>query len=273
MRIARLAHLLTAGLLLCILAACAHVPVTGRWQLMLVSPADEAQLGKQEYEKFLEGAKRSTDAAANAILQRVGERIAPLAHVENAEWEFTLVESDEVNAFALPGGKVVVFTGILPLCENEAGLAAVVGHEIAHVLARHGGERISQALMLELVLTGASRTLSKESAGTREAILKALGLGANIGVILPYSRTQEYEADLLGARLMARAGYDPREAPLLWKRMAEKSGDGALEFLSTHPTSEKRMAKLEEMMPDLLRLYEESPQRFGKGVALPVRRP
>jgi len=252
------------------LAACRQVPVTGRWQLMLVSESAETELGKQEFEKFIKEAPPSRNEAADAVLQRVGQRIAPVAHVESAEWEFRLIDSEQANAFALPGGKVVVFTGILPVCETEGGLAAVVGHEIAHVLARHGGERISHGLMLQLIFRGANSTLSTRDPGTREAILKALGLGAEIGVILPYSRKHEYEADVIGARLMARAGYDPAEALRLWERMARRAGKAPIEFLSTHPAGEKRMRRLKEMLPELRRLYREAPQRYGSGVPLPV---
>ena len=251
------------------LAACSQVPLTGRSRLLLTSVATENQMGARAYDDIIGKAKLSDDAAANAILQRVGRRISAKAHVPGAEWEFKLIESEQANAFALPGGKVAVYTGIFRACKNEAGLAAVIGHEVGHVIARHSGERISLGLTVQVLLTGAGAVTGEWSPAKREALLAAMGLGAQVGVMLPYSRKHEYEADLIGIRLMARAGYDPSEAAKLWGRMDQLSKNKPLEMFSTHPPSAKRMKTLRQMQPDMMKLYDKVPEKHGVGVALP----
>ncbi len=235
--------LLTGGLL----AGCATVPETGRSQLLLVSPAQEAQLGFQEFEKLKKSVPISKDPAANAQLQRVGQRIAAVAPLRNARWEFVLFDkSNEPNAFCLPGGKVGVYTGILPIAKDDAGLATVIGHEVAHAVARHGAERMSENTLFQIIEEVA---LGRSSEASRALIQQAYGFG----VALPHSRSQELEADRLGVLYMARAGYEPREALAFWKRFAEyknKHGGGKqVEFLSTHPLDDQRIRQIEGLIP------------------------
>ncbi|WP_372521591.1 M48 family metallopeptidase [Sulfuricaulis sp.] len=238
-----LTSLLTGGLL----TGCATVPETGRSQLLLVSPAEESQLGFTEFEKLKKSVPVSKDPAANAQLQRVGQRIAAVAPLPNARWEFVLFDKPDVpNAFCLPGGKVGVYSGILPITRDDAGLATVIGHEVAHAVARHGAERMSQAeafqILQELALGSSSQT-------SRAAVQGAYG----VFYALPHSRGQELEADHLGVLYMARAGYEPREALAFWKRFAEynnKHGGGKqIEFLSTHPLDDQRIRQIEGLIP------------------------
>jgi predicted Zn-dependent protease len=238
-----LASLLTGSLL----AGCATVPETGRSQLLLVSPAQEAQLGFQEFEKLKKSVPISKDQSANAQLQRVGQRIAAVAPLPNARWEFVLFDKpNEPNAFCLPGGKVGVYSGILPITKDDAGLATVIGHEVAHAVARHGAERMSENALFQVIEEVA---LGRSSETSRAIIQQAYGYG----VALPHSRSQELEADRLGVLYMARAGYDPREALAFWKRFAEyknKHGGGKqIEFLSTHPLDDQRIRQIEGLIP------------------------
>ncbi|RME73589.1 MAG: M48 family peptidase, partial [Planctomycetota bacterium] len=183
----------------------------------------------------------------------------------NYDWEFRVIDApDTVNAFCLPGGKVAFYTGILPICQNEAGVAVVMGHEVAHALARHGAERISQSLVLNLGIAAISAAASKDPE-TREEIAAALGVGTALTIALPFSRKQESEADYIGLMLMAKAGYDPREAPKFWKRMeAASNGEQPPEFLSTHPSHERRIEDLEDAMPEAMEYYHEATGKGGE---------
>lgn len=244
------------------LVSCETAPISGRSQLILLSPGDEMKLGLQAYEAILQKEKISTNKAQNAMLQRVGSRIAAATGRTDFKWEFTLIENDKmVNAFALPGGKVAVYTGILPITRDEAGLAAVIGHEIAHATARHGAERMSQGLLVEagLAVGAVAAGMSGRDPGTTQTVLGALGAGATLGVILPFSRLQETEADRLGLTYMARAGYDPRAARELWVRMAElsaKLGKSTPEWMSTHPSNASRIRDIDAMLPEALAIYK-----------------
>lgn len=244
------------------LVSCETAPISGRSQLILLSPGEEVKLGLQAYQEILKKEKISTDPEKTALLARVGARIAAATGRTDFQWEFRLIENDKlVNAFCLPGGKVAVYTGILPITRDEAGLAAVIGHEIAHATARHGAERMSQGLLVQAGLAAgaiAAGVSGRDSAST-QALLGALGAGATLGVILPFSRLQETEADRLGLTYMARAGYDPRAARDLWVRMAEasaKMGRSTPEWMSTHPSNASRIRDIEAMLPEALAIYK-----------------
>jgi predicted Zn-dependent protease len=236
---------------------CAEAPYTGRQQLMLVSESQEAALGEEAYRQILRGSvvlpegAAVKDSEASRIVRRVGERIARAANRPDYRWEFKIVNDPEmVNAFCVPGGKVAVYTGIFPVARDEAGLSVILGHEVAHALERHAAERMSQAQLVGagLAVAGAS--------GLNPQILQALGLGANVGLILPFGRSQESEADHVGLILMAKAGYDPRVALEVWERMEKREKGAPPEFLSTHPGYETRIQQLTAWMPEALRYYQ-----------------
>jgi len=246
--------LLAAGMV----AACETVPYTGRSQLQFMSPQQESELGAQAYQQALAKTKLSSDAAASEMVARVGSRIAAVTGHPEYKWEYRLIQDDkQVNAFALPGGKVAVYTGILPITRDEDGLAAVLGHEIGHVIARHGGERVSQQMLVNVGLETTMAALSRGNPATVQAVASLLGAGATVGVLLPWSRAQESEADRLGLILMAKAGYDPHAARDLWVRMAAASkGSGKPpEFLSTHPSEPTRIQQIDVWMPEAMRYY------------------
>jgi predicted Zn-dependent protease len=248
------------------LGGCATAPETGRSQLLLVDSSQEAQLGLKAFDQIKAKTPLSRDAEKKAQLQSVGRRIARAAKLPNARWEFVLFDDPkQPNAFALPGGKVGVYTGILPITRNEAGLAAVVAHEIAHVSARHGAERMSQGIAVQLGGSVLSAALGASGFGgaSRDLAMQAYGLGTQVGVLLPYSRTQELEADRVGLLYMARAGFDPREAVAFWQRFQAyngKRGGRPPEFLSTHPLDNNRIAQLQKFLPQAVAEYER-----GKG--------
>jgi predicted Zn-dependent protease len=230
----------------------------------------ENELGAQAYEQVLNDPKIRISQNPQEVdpVQRVATRIIEAAkksrYADTANefvWEISVIKDDQTkNAFALPGGKIAVYTGIFPIAKNEAGLAAILGHEVTHALARHGAERMSQGLAAEIVLTGADVALATggTGAGTRQAVMQALGLGAQVGVLLPYSREHESEADYIGVLLAAQAGYDPREAIRVWQRMKTSNGDQPPEFLSTHPSHDKRIEELEFWMVHAMREYRRA---------------
>ncbi len=245
-----------------LLVSCATVPETGRRQLLLTSTGDEAQLGLSEFQKLKKDTPISRDASVNALVQRVGKRIAAVAPLPNAQWEFVVFDDAKtVNAFCLPGGKVGVYTGILPITLNEGGLATVIGHEVAHAVARHGGERMSEAMLIALGGVAVDQFMKEKSDTTRILALGAYGIGSSVGVALPHSRLQESEADHLGLIYMARAGYDPRQAVDFWRRFASfnnKEGGHPLQFLSTHPVDATRIKQLEAELPQALAEYQKT---------------
>jgi predicted Zn-dependent protease len=241
-----------------IIAGCARTPYTNRSQLILVSANEESKLGAEAYREVLSQEKVVRDGSLTRPVLDVGNRLARAADRPEFKWEFAVLDDrKQANAFALPGGKVAVYTGILPVAQTTKGLAVVLGHEIAHVLARHGAERMSQGLVTQ---AGGSLLGAVFGGGpTASAVMAAYGLGAQLGVLLPYGRTQESEADHIGLLLMARAGYDPREALAFWQRMEKaSSGGGPPEFLSTHPTHGTRERQIQAWLPEALRYYDAS---------------
>jgi predicted Zn-dependent protease len=240
-------------LLASVLFACQTAPITGRQQLLLVSEAEETRLGLTAYEQILKEEKLSQDEQINAMVRRVGRRIAAVAERPDYQWEFRVIDKDVANAFALPGGKVAVYTGILKYTQTETGLAVVMGHEVAHALARHGGERMSQTALAQLGMTAVQIGLQTND----PTIMQGIALAYGVGVQLPFGRGQESEADHIGLVLMAKAGYDPREAIPFWERMAGgKQGQEPPEFLSTHPSGTTRIKQLEQWMPEALQHYK-----------------
>jgi len=254
-----------AGLLL--LPACTTVQETGRSQVILMSAAEEARMGVQAFAQIKQQEKISTDAAVNARIQRIGKRVAAAVgrDLPNAQWEFVVFDSDQINAFALPGGKVGFYTGLIDLAANDDEIAIVMGHEVAHVTSRHGAERQSQAMLIGLggVALGVGTRNDKNS----EYYLLAYGLSSTLGT-LAYSRNHETEADDIGLRFAAKAGYDPRAAASFWRKMAAKeSGGRPPTLLSTHPSSQDRIANLERLAPGLMPLYEQAKANFALGGA------
>lgn len=249
-----------------LLLGCVTTPETGRRAFVVTSEKEEAALGNQAYQQVLAKEKVSSNEKWTAVLHRVGKRIAGAANKPDYQWQFTLIDSSQANAFALPGGKVAFYTGIFPYAQNEAGIATVMGHEVAHATARHGGQRIALEIGTQLTFTGIMLALGKKEDRSKGLILAALGLGSQVGVALPFSRANESEADEIGLIYMARAGYDPHEAPKFWERFG-KQGGGPPEFLSTHPKSENRMRALQRQVPQVLSLYQTSPQ-YGAGEKL-----
>jgi len=240
------------------LTGCTTAPITGRKQVNFVSASTETQLGVESFAEVKRQHKISQDPAANAMVQRVGRRIAAASKLQ-ADWEFIVIDEPVVNAFALPGGKVAVYKGILAVAQNDAGLATVLGHEVGHVMAHHAGERISRSTLVEAGTEALAAGISSDP-GTRQTVGAMLGAGATFGLVLPFSREQEYEADQIGLVLMARAGSDPRQAIGFWQRMQAKAGAGQPpEFFSDHPSDANRIARLQSLMPAALKEYHPAP--------------
>jgi predicted Zn-dependent protease len=257
---------LACGLLLFV--SCARVPLTGRRQLNLIPESTMNQMAVSQYQSFL-SSNPVVSSSSNKNVQmvkRVGSRIAAAVtryltdnnmadRVAGYKWQFNLVESKEANAWCMPGGKVVVYTGLLPITQNETALAVVLGHEIAHAIARHGNERMSHAMIAEGIQAAGAVALSKNPK-TQNLFLQAFGVGGNLGM-LAFSRQDELEADQLGLIFMAMAGYDPRQAIPFWERMSKMSnGSAPPEFLSDHPSDARRIAQIKRLMPKALKYYK-----------------
>ena len=266
---ARSLRFLAATVLWVAVSACATVPLTGRTQFSLVSPGTMLSMSRQQYGDFLKNNPLSDDQKSAAMVREVGGNIQKAVEryftqqgmagqLQNYAWEFNLIESDEVNAWCMPGGKIAVYTGILPVTKDHNGLAVVLGHEIGHAVAGHGSERMSQLLAVQMGGIALSAAIADRPQSTQQLWFAAFGLGSQVGVILPYSRLQEYEADRLGLVFMAMAGYDPDGAVAFWERLAaKKEGKGPPAFLSTHPTDEARIAKMKSILPEARRYYRE----------------
>ncbi len=250
--------------------ACKTVPVSGRKQLSLLPESMLVEMGLTSYGEFISQSKLSTNQAQTAMIRNVGVRITTAVEqylrdnnladrIKYFQWEYNLVEDETPNAWVMPGGKVVFYTGILPYTQTEGGAAVVMGHEIAHVVARHGNERMSQALLVQTGGLALSVALDEKPEETKNMFLMAYGVGSTLGVILPYSRAHEREADRLGMIFMAMAGYHPNEAVEFWKRLDQASGGASVpEFFSTHPTSASRIRDLEKYIPEAMKYYKPS---------------
>jgi predicted Zn-dependent protease len=249
--------------------SCATVPVTGRKQLDLVSSSEINAMSATQYQEVIKKGPLSTNAEQTAMIKRVGARIQKGVEQYMASkgwsdqlagfnWEFNLIQDDKtVNAWCMPGGKVAFYTAILPICKDENGVAVVMGHEVAHAIANHGRERMSQGLIEQLGLSSLSAAMGQNPSATSQLFMQAVGMGSEIGM-LKFSRTHESEADHIGLIFMAMAGYDPNNAPAFWKRMVEMNkGEKPPEFLSTHPSDETRIKDLEGWMPEAMGYYKK----------------
>jgi metalloendopeptidase OMA1, mitochondrial len=235
--------------LLALVAGCESAPVTGRNQLILVPESQDASMGLQAYQQIKQEENTSQNADLNRRVREVGRRIAAVSGQPDWDWQFTVFDNPEPNAFALPGGKVGVYAGLFKVAENDAQLATVMGHEVAHAIARHGAERMSKGLLTQLGTAALGMA-------TNSAYAELAAQAATLGVILPYSRTQESEADEIGLMFMAEAGYDPREAIKLWQNFEALGGQRPPEFLSTHPAEGTRIERLQALMPKAMEIYE-----------------
>jgi predicted Zn-dependent protease len=237
------------------------VPITGRTQLVDMSREQEAALGLQSYQQILSQEHVIQSGKVVDVVRTIGQRLASAAAPEDPgfEWDYNVIQSDQANAFALPGGKVAVYTGIIPVAQNADGLAIVMGHEIAHAIARHGAERIAHQKLVQLGTMAAGMAMSDMDAQTQQMVMGALGVGTQFGIILPFSRDHESEADRMGLIFAARGCFDPREAPKLWERMGSAGPGGQpAEFMSTHPSHETRIRNFEAWMPEALQIRAES---------------
>ncbi len=251
------------------MAGCARVPLTGRKQVIAVPSSEIIPLAEENYTKIINEEGLSKNASYQATVKRVGARLSAAVErflnekglserVEGYEWEFKVLASDQVNAWCMPGGKIGFYEGIMPVCQDENGVAVVMSHEIAHAIALHSNERMSQQLMINLGGVALSEALKTKSETTQNLSMIAFGLGSQVGVLLPYSRLHESEADELGLYFMAMAGYDPREAPVFWERMSAEGGARPPEFLSTHPNPEARIRNLKKKMDKAMAYYNKS---------------
>ena len=260
-------RLLTTILVCCLLSACSTVPVTGRSHLNLIPGSSMLAMSAQQYGTFLKENKLSQNQQQAAMVKRVGTRIQGAVeryfassglqdYLKNYQWEFNLVEDKQVNAWCMPGGKVVVYTGILPVARDDAGLAVVMGHEIAHAIAEHGNERMSQGLIAQFGGAALATVLETKPEVTQQLWMSVYGVGVQYGALLPYGRMQESEADHLGLVFMTMAGYDPNVAVSFWERMAtQKGGQAPPEFLSTHPSDATRIQRIRGLIPQVVERY------------------
>ena len=258
-----------AAIVCSLFTACSRNAVTGKNQLLLVPESEMQTMAASQYKEFLDTSKVVSPSVKDAaMVKRIGQRITTAITnyykdqgkaniLDGYTWEYNLVESNQVNAWCMPGGKIVVYTGLLPITQNEAALAVVMGHEITHALARHGSERMTQGIAQQFGGAALSVLLTNKSQGVQNLAMQAYGIGSNYAVILPFSRNQEYEADQFGLNFAAMAGYNPQEAIPLWQRMEQAAGSNRpAEFLSTHPSEGNRIARLQKQMPEALKYYK-----------------
>ena len=242
---------------------CSTVPLTGRKQLAFIPSSQINSLASQNYQEVLKESKVSNNQQQVEMIRRVGNRIVEAVEkyltienqkeiIDGFKWEFNLIESDQVNAWCMPGGKVAFYTGIMPICKDDNGVAVVMSHEIAHAIAQHGNERMSQQLTAQMGGAALQVALQEQPAQTQQLAMTAFGVGSQVGVLLPFSRTHESEADKMGLYFMTLAGYDPYEAPRFWERMNAGAGGSPPEFLSTHPNPSTRIANMQKWIPEAL---------------------
>lgn len=257
------------GVVLILLVACATVPITGRRSMSFIPGSTLNSMAFSQYEEFIGSANLSANQKDAAMVMRVGGRIQRAVEqymiannmrnkLDGYAWEFNLVDDPLVNAWAMPGGKVVVYTGLLPVAENETGLAVVMGHEIAHAIAGHGNERMSQGLIMQMGGLAINEAIKNKPEETKALFMTAFGLGAQLGILLPYSRLHESEADHLGLIFMAMAGYDPHAAVNFWQRMSASGGETPPEFLSTHPSHGTRIEDINKLMAEAMTYYQKN---------------
>ena len=250
-------QIILGAILALLFIGCSKAPITGRNQLIMINPQQEMALGYQSAKKILASEKVSTDPQKNAMVKRIGQRIAAVTGQNNYKWEFFVIDNDkEANAFCLPGGKVFVYTGLFKYVANDDELAGVMGHEIGHALARHGAERMSAGELQQM----SGQVLSSVMQGRANpqnsaAVMQAFGIGTQLGIMLPHSRTQEYEADHIGLFLAAKAGYNPQATLNFWEKFS-KNGQTPPEYLSTHPAPANRIQKIRALLPKVMPIYE-----------------
>lgn len=246
-----------------LLTSCGSVPLTGRRQMLLVSDAEVLTASLAQYDEYIKAAPLSTNKTQTATVVRVGKKIAAAteaylkqnglsAEIANLSWDFKLVKSDDVNAFCMPGGKIVVYEGLLPVAPTDDELAVVIGHEVAHAVAKHSNERMSQEILAQYGASVIDAALSNKSNAIKSVGNTVFGLGAQLGVMLPYSRKHEYEADYMGLVFMTMSGYDPSKAVSFWQKMSSASGNAnASDFMSTHPSDSKRISEIQRHLPEM----------------------
>lgn len=249
-----------------ILVSCGAVPLTGRKQILLVSDQEVYQAGLTQYKEYIASSELSKDTKTTAMVKSVGKKLADAtekylrangfeSEIANLQWEFNLVKNNEVNAFCMPGGKIVVYEGLFAVAQNEAELAVVLGHEIAHAVAKHSNERMSQQIIAQYGAAILQQALSQKSAAVQTVAVNVFGLGAQVGMMLPYSRKHEYEADYMGIVFMEIAGYDSQSAVDFWSKMSAGGGNTS-DFFSTHPSDSKRISQITARMPEAKKVAE-----------------
>nr|WP_321485002.1 M48 family metallopeptidase [uncultured Draconibacterium sp.] len=253
--------------LLLAIIACSTVPLTNRTQITAIPSSQMLSLSSSSYNDVLSQSQISTNAAYRSSVERVGLNISAAVEsylkgigraelLQGYDWEFSVIKSDQLNAWCMPGGKIAFYEGIMPICKDDNGIAVVMAHEIAHAVAKHNNERMTQQLGLQMGGLALSEALSEKETQTKQIAMAVFGVGSQVGIILPYSRSFENEADELGLYFMAMAGYDPRQAPEFWERMLQAGGTRTPEFLSTHPNPENRINHLKQIMPKALEFYQ-----------------
>lgn len=261
-------QLLSATVAMLLLAGCSSVPITGRKQMLLVSDQEVLSSSLTQYNSYMQTATRSSNATQSAMVTRVGKKIAAAteqylcqnglsSQLSEFAWEFNLVKDDQVNAFCMPGGKIVVYEGLMKIVSSDDELAVVIGHEVAHAVAKHSNERMSQEILAQYGAKILSSTLAQKSAATQQLAGQIYGLGAQYGAILPFSRKHESEADYMGLIFMAMAGYNPEVAITFWQKMSAGGSTSVPEFMSTHPSDSRRISDIQKELPAIKAQYKK----------------